>query len=54
MPSLLPEKKKLSILAKNSLKIENELTRSEIFHMKTRVFLKYFIRALSLETVFCF
>ena len=37
----------LSMLAKDSLKIEIELSRSALFHMKTRIFLKYFVRACS-------
>ena len=45
MPSFSPKKKILSILAKDFLKIEIELFRSLLFHMKTRGFLKYFLRA---------
>ena len=41
------QKKFMSILAKDSLKIEIELIRSALFHMKTRAFLKYFVRACS-------
>ena len=43
MPSLPPKEKTFSILAKDSLKIEIEPSRSALFHMKTRVFLKYFV-----------
>ena len=43
-PSLPPKKKILSTLAKESLKIEIELF--PLFHMKTKVFLKYFVRGL--------
>ena len=39
----------MSILAKDSLKIEIELSRSGLFHMKTRFFLKYFVRACTLK-----
>ena len=41
-----PKKKFLPILAKGSLKIEIELFRSAQFHVKTTVFLKYFVRGL--------
>ena len=41
------QKKFMSILAKDSLKIEIELIRSALFHMKTRAFLKYVVRACS-------
>ena len=43
MSSLPPKRKILSALAKDSLKIEIELFRSALFHMKTKVFLKYFV-----------
>ena len=41
-PSHPPKKKVLSILTKDTLKIEIELFHSVLFHMKNRVFLKYF------------
>ena len=44
MSSLPPEKEILSMLATDSLKIQIELFRSALFHMKTRIFLKYFVR----------
>ena len=47
MPSLPPKKKILSILAKDSLKIEIELSLSMLFHMNTIVFLKYLVRGCS-------
>ena len=46
--SLPPKKKILLILAKDSLKIELNFSRSVLFHMETRVFLKYFVRGCSL------
>ena len=45
MHSLPPKNKILSILPKDSLKTEIELSRSALFYMKTKVFLKYFVRA---------
>ena len=45
VPSILPKKKIVSILAKDSSKLESELSRSVLFHEKTRVFLKYLVRA---------
>ena len=44
-----PEKKILLTLAKESLKIEIELFSYALFHMETRVFLKYFARGCSLN-----
>ena len=52
VPSLLPKKKILSILAKDSLSIETELSRSALFHVKTKVFLKYFVRGCLWKQVF--
>ena len=44
MPSLPPKIKTLLILAKNCWKIEIiKFPRNALFHMKTRVFLKYFV-----------
>ena len=48
VPSLPPKKKILSILAKDSMKIEIELSHSVLFHMESRVFLKYFVCGCSL------
>ena len=44
-----PEKKILLTLAKESLKMEIELFSYALFHMETRVFLKYFARGCSLN-----
>ena len=44
MPSLPPKKKILATLAKESLKMESQLFRSALFHKKTNVSLKYFVR----------
>ena len=52
VPSLLPKKKILSILAKDSLSIEIELSRSALFQVKTKVFLKYFVRGCLWKQVF--
>ena len=47
MLSLPPKKKMLSILAKNPWKQKLNFSRSALFQMKTRVFLKYFVRSCS-------
>ena len=43
MPSLPAKIKILAMLAKNSLKQELNFFRSVLFHMETRVTLKYFV-----------
>ena len=42
--SLPPKMKLLPILAENSLKIKMDFSHSVLFHMKTRVYLTYFVR----------
>ena len=49
MSRVPPKKKILSLLATDSLKIEIKFSSSALFHMKTRVFLKYFVRGCRYE-----
>ena len=44
VPSLPPPQNILSMLAKDSLKTQYSFFRSALFHMKTEVCLKYFLR----------
>ena len=48
MPSLPPEIKILLILEKTTEKWKLKLSRISLFHMKTRVCLKYFVNACRL------
>ena len=47
MASFTPKIKTLLILAKNWWKIKLKFSRSALFHMKARVFLKYFVHGYS-------
>ena len=50
MPSLPPKIKILLMLAKNSWKIEIKTSPISLFHMKTRVCLKYFVNDCKLDS----
>ena len=54
MPSPPVKMKVLSILAENSWKTEMKLSRSVLFHMETRVSLRYFVTYCMLAFFFRF
>ena len=54
MPSPPVKMKVLSILAENSWKTEMKLSRSVLFHMETRVSLRYFVTYCMLAFFFSF